>query len=161
VDCVVAPHYNCVGDIFHDYVRNESFRIRGVNERLLPRLMRLANGIHWEGEYGRDMLVNAAGKEVYKANSIVLKERFWHLTHLQRSSIDGSVYSSGGSRTDKRRPTYFAIGRRISEPVPEVFDDGFQRLNRLSSWRSFVNFVVFAANRLIGTLPGFQDSNGS
>ena len=148
-DLLIAPYYACVGDVFHDYLRRGSFRILNRNDRLAPRFVRRVPGLHWRGEYGADMLVGADGNmALTQHNSLVLDHRFWHLTHLQRSSGDEGAYTSGGNRDDKRRPTYLGIGRRIKEPVPEVFDKAFLERNRLSFPAAAINLLAFGTRLL-------------
>jgi glycosyltransferase involved in cell wall biosynthesis len=149
-DCILVPYYNCVGDIFHDYRRDSSFKLPGRPGRLALRFIRMRPGVRWVGEYDRDTLHDAEGRMVSRPNNtVVLDNRFWHLTHLQRSSADNDVYSSGGTRWTKRRPTYFGIGRTIRESVPEVFDADFQRTNRINRVTSLLNFVRFAGQSLM------------
>jgi len=44
------------------------------------------------------------------------------------------------TRKTKRRDSYFIIGEKIREPLPEVFDEVFKKKNRVSALRSFINF---------------------
>lgn len=149
VEFVLAPYYNCVGDIFHDYVRQGAFRTLGRSVRVAPRLLRVSDRLRWEGQYGHDTLMYGNQRaEFDAANSVVLTQKFWHLTHLQRSSSDAGVYSSGGDRNDKRRPTWLGIGKAIKEPVPEVFDVEFQRANKMGIIKSSMNALAFAVSRV-------------
>jgi glycosyltransferase involved in cell wall biosynthesis len=148
-DVLLAPLYACVGDLFHDYRRRGAARLLGRDERLSPRFVRLSPGLCWKGDYGHDVLVNANNKVIYNHdNSIVLSSGYWHLTHLERSSADRDVYSSGASRGDKRRRTHFLIGKPILEPLPEVFDDVLVAKYTMSGWTSFKNFLPFVWSRV-------------
>jgi glycosyltransferase involved in cell wall biosynthesis len=147
VEFVMAPFYACVGDLFHDYVRRGSHPILGRDERLLTKFIRLVPGLRWQGDYGVDTLVDASGSTAFRPdNSVITKNRFWHMTHLRRSSVDDSVYTSGGNRSDKQRPTYVGIGRRIREPLPEVFSQEFLEANRLPLSMALKNLVVTGAS---------------
>lgn len=147
VEFVMAPFYACVGDLFHDYVRRGSHPILGRKERLLTKFIRCVPGLRWLGDYGVDTLVDASGSTAFRPdNSVVMKNRFWHMTHLRRSSVDDSVYTSGGSRSDKQRPTYLGIGRRIREPLPEVFSAEFLEANRLPLSMAARNLALIGAS---------------
>ena len=67
------------------------------------------------------------------------------MTHLERSNIE-SDYSSGGLRKDKKRLTYFLIGKKIKENVPEVFKlkENISYLKTLSFSKSVINFFKIA-----------------
>lgn len=122
LDCIISPFYLCVGDIFHRYYGKGSFSILDRQGHYLPRFFRCAPGLHWSGIYGEDAIVDSTGSIfMYPETTVFLENKFWHMTHLRRSSQDDADYSSGGSRWVKRRLTYFFIGRRIMERVPEVF----------------------------------------
>lgn len=139
-DCLFAPFHLCVGDIFHEYRRRGAYEVLGRRGNYALRFMRRIPGVRWDGAYGEDALKDASGSIFStEKNSLFLKNAFWHLTHLTRSSADDLDYSSGGSRAMKRRLTYFLIGKRIAEPLPEVFSGEGRRM-RISPFRSFVSF---------------------
>lgn len=84
-----------------------------------------------------------------KHNSIILKNKFWHLTHLRRSTRDDADYSSGGSRATKRRLTYTIIGKKINATLPETFSE--KNLERLSPSKSLCNLLrLFFSKVLVG-----------
>lgn len=131
VDYILSSFYECVGDIYHTHVKSGY-----TTHRFVKR-----NDLRWKGEYGVDILVlNKTQQIINSQRGAELKNKFWHLTHLSRSVKDGDEYSSGGRRVEKRRLTYFIIGKAIMEPVPEVFINkpGF----KLSRLRSFINFFL-------------------
>ncbi len=148
IECVVAPFYLCVGDIFHKTFRKGRMKMLGVKDFFYPRFIKITNGVRWTGDYNQDTLVTG-NNNIFctNKNSVVLLSKYWHMTHLKRSSEDDNDYSSGGNRREKRRLTYFLIGRKIRETVPEVFHN--QDDLRLSATTSFVNFLALIANKII------------
>ncbi|TSC85033.1 MAG: Uncharacterized protein G01um101413_417 [Parcubacteria group bacterium Gr01-1014_13] len=151
VECLVAPFYLCVGDIYHTYYRKGVIKILGKKDFHYPRFIKITSGVHWQGDYNKDTLLDKDNEEFCKiANSRFLTNRYWHTTHLRRSSKDDSDYSSGGNRKVKRRLTYFIIGRKINEPIPEVLQN--KNEFKMGAITSFVNFnkliVAWVINRL-------------
>lgn len=148
VECLVAPFYLCVGDIFHTYYRKGKIKILGKADFHYPRFIKISPGIHWQGDYNQDTLVDKDNREFCKAeNSRFLFNKYWHLTHLRRSSQDDRDYSSGGNRKIKRRLTYFIIGRKINEPIPEVLQN--QNNYKMDVITSFINFIKLIVVRVI------------
>lgn len=147
IECIVAPFYLCVGDIFHKTFRKGQMEMLGRKDFFYPRFLKITGGIHWSGDYDQDTLLTGDNK-VFCANnnSLVLQSKYWHMTHLKRSSKDDNDFSSGGNRKLKRRLTYFIIGRKINEPVPEVFQ--CKNDFKMSAAASFVNFVKFIIGKL-------------
>lgn len=146
IDCLIAPFYLCVGDVFHRYYAKGSIEMLGKKDFFYPRFIKMKENVHWDGDYNQDVLVFADGREVFRnETTIILQNRYWHLTHLKRSALDDQDFSSYGSRKEKRRETYFILGRRIKESVPEVFNlkPGIAPLGGV---QSFVNFIklIFA-----------------
>ena len=151
VECLVAPFYLCVGDIYHAYSGKRSITILGKTDWHYPRFIKIAPGLHWRGIYNEDTLLDKNNKEVCQVeNSRFLSNRYWHLTHLRRSSKDDFDYSSGGNRRIKRRLTYFIIGKKINESVPEVFQN--KNDYKMNLVVSFVNFVILVFNKIINKL---------
>ena len=147
IECVVAPFYLCVGDIFHRTFRHGAMEMLGLKDFFYPRFIKIINGVHWRGDYNMDTLITDGGKVFcMNNNSFILHSKYWHVTHLKRSSQDDNDYSSGGSRKIKRRLTYFIVGRKINEPVPEVFQ--IKNDFKMSVTTSFVNFVKLIFNKL-------------
>ena len=144
IECIVVPFYLCVGDIYHRYFREGKIEMLGTKGFLYPRFIKKVNGVHWRGDYNLDSLMTNDGQVfVAKNNSVILKNKFWHLTHLLRSIKDDEDYSSGGDRRAKRRLTYFVIGKEINEPVPEVFGNKNDfKLSRLRSFKNFFSLVI-------------------
>ena len=153
VECLVAPFYLCVGDIFHTYYRKGRIKILGKTDFHYPRFVKILPGLHWQGDYNKDTLLDKNNEEFCKvANSRFLSNKYWHVTHLRKSSKDDCDYSSGGSRKAKRRLTYFIIGNKINEPIPEVLsrserDPAVAGQNKngfkMNAFTSFVNFIKF------------------
>lgn len=148
IECIVAPYYLCVGDIYHTHARPVLNEILGRKGVFSPRVIR-KNDVRWLGDYNEDTLVNDKGEPAFtKSNTAFLQNRYWHMTHLQRSSRDDEDYSSGGSRKGKRRETYFIIGKKIKESLPEAFDETARIKYTLSTMRSFINFFVLVFRKL-------------
>ena len=151
VACLIAPFYLCVGDVFHHYYGSGDFSILGQVGFFSPRVIKKTNGVQWCGDYNQDALVLASGESVInRATTVFLEERYWHVSHLRRSSFDDNDYSSGGSRRSKQRLTYFWIGRTITEPLPEVFTHDFKQKNRVSRLYSFGNFFGLVWRKIAG-----------
>lgn len=120
-ECLIAPFNLCVGDIYHTSRRGQ-YVLNNIKSHATPRFFRKIAGIHWDGEYNYDAVVDAQGIKIFEKDSVIwLKNKFWHLTHLIRSSAGGNEFSSGSARKNKLRLTYFLIGKKINTPVPEVF----------------------------------------
>lgn len=147
IECVVAPFYLCVGDIYHTYSGKKSIKILGKTDFHYPRFIKIFPGPHWRGDYNEDTLLDKNNKEFCKTeNSRFLANKYWHLTHLRRSSRDDFDYSSGGSRKIKRRLTYFIIGKKINESIPEVLQN--KNDFKMNAITSFVNFIKLIFSRI-------------
>ncbi|MBP6855675.1 MAG: GtrA family protein [Candidatus Pacebacteria bacterium] len=139
-ECVVAPFHLCVGDVFHEHRRKGHFIINGKKGNYALRALKKTRGIHWGGVYENDTLYDER-KKIFcgENNTVFLDHSFWHCTHLRRSSGDAYDYSSGSSRLEKERLTFFGIGKKIRDPLPEVFNN---TIASLDVWRSFNNFLL-------------------
>jgi glycosyltransferase involved in cell wall biosynthesis len=148
VECLVAPFYLCVGDVYHRYFKKGKFNILGEIGNLTVRFVRKINNVHWAGGYGYDSLFDGNENIFFTTkNSSFLENHFWHLTHLTRSSLQ-TDYSSGKSRGNKIIPTYFFVGIKIKESVPEVFIVRPSSVIKLSFVSSFGNFFVWIIRKL-------------
>lgn len=150
INCLIAPFYLCVGDVYH-YSTRGAYDIRGQSMHATPRFFRRLPGIHWQGKYNHDAIETSSGVRVFETEAVeFLRERFWHLSHLRRSSADDQVYSSGGTRARKRRLTYLLIGKRVVEAIPEVFcDEDALIAAPLPFIRSCINFFEYAVARVV------------
>lgn len=140
---IVAPYYLCVGDIYHNYYKEWNQEYYGKPGFYTPRFIKREEGMYIKGDYEQDTFYHKDGRWVYTNDNLVfLKNKFWHLTHLRRSSSDDKVFTSGiaPTRAEKRRLTYFFIGRKINEPVPEVFT-GTAYEAGMAVFTSFINFL--------------------
>ncbi|MBI2037816.1 MAG: glycosyltransferase [Candidatus Magasanikbacteria bacterium] len=143
VECVMAPFYLLVGDIFHKHYKSGSIEMLGKKDFFYPRFFKMLEGLHWQGDYNQDAVYNSRNEIFFnKDNTVILTNRFWHATHLVRSSID-TDFSSGGRRSDKLINTYFLIGRKINESAPEVFQQ-----TGLPFFKSFINFWPWLAKKI-------------
>ena len=150
IECLIVPFYLCVGDVFHRHFKKGSFQILGNIDFITPRFLRKGN-VKWTGDYGRDTFVDINNNVFFKdENCILLNNRFWHLTHLKRSNKQDD-FSSGGKREGKVISTYFIIGRKIKENLPEVFKDNAENL-KLSLIKSFLNFWIWITKKLTKTI---------
>ena len=130
-DGIKTYFYECVGDIFHRHYKESYITMRFVK----------VGDVYSSGNFIQDNFYTKEGKEFLKTKNIhLLQNRYWHLTHLERSSSDKLDFSSGGTRVKKRRLTYFIIGRKIKENAPEVFKESKNKL-ALSKTSSFINFI--------------------
>lgn len=147
IECLIAPFYLCVGDVSHKHYKKGNFEIFGKRGFFSPRFIK-RGGVRWSGDYGRDTVLNNNNEPFFKeSNSVFLENKYWHLTHLERSRM-GDVYSSGGKRNDKVVPTYFIVGRKIKESLPEVFKGNVEQL-KLSFVKSFLNFWPLVIKKLL------------
>lgn len=148
VECLVAPFYLCVGDVKHEFYKTGQFNVFGHIGNYAIRFFKKVNSIHWAGEYESDSLFDSQGKIFFQeSNTIFLKNRFWHLTHLKRSSIQRD-YSSGKIRFEKVIPTYFFVGRKICDNLPEEFKKDLKNL-KIGFFKSLINFVVWSTKKLM------------
>lgn len=144
VECLIAPFYLLVGDVFHRHYKAGAIEMLGKKDFFYPRFFKMVKGIHWHGDYDQDMVFNQHNTVFFNQhNTLILQSKFWHASHLQRSTID-NVFSSGGLRSEKSINTYFLIGRKIQEPVPEVFED-----KKLSFINSFVYFWLWIMKKIL------------
>lgn len=147
--CFIAPFYLCVGDVYH-HSRRGVFTIQGKKMHATARVFKRTNGLHWSGEYGFDAVVDQSGHTVAEGTHVGwLENRFWHLTHLVRSTKN--EYSSGRMRYDKLVPTYFLVGQKIKEPLPEVF---LGKILQMSFLRSFLQFWPYSLGRVLRKMSG-------
>jgi len=145
LECLMAPFYLCVGDVFHETILPGSVTALGRTGFFAQRFLKKTRGIHWEGKYGFDTVYDEYGTVFFtEQNTAFLQHKFWHLTHLKRSSIL-SDFSSGAKRGNKLILTYFWVGKKIKEPVPEVFSGA---LLRVTPVRSFVHFFGWVFSRI-------------
>ncbi len=142
-ECLIAPFYLLAGDVFHRHYKKGAIEMLGKKDFFYPRVFKMIKGIHWHGDYDQDMVYNQENKIFFNEhNTVILKNKFWHATHLTRSSVD-DVFSSGGVRSKKVINTYFLVGRKIQEPLPEVFGD-----MRLSYIKSFLYFWLWIIKKI-------------
>ena len=149
IDCVGADIFLCIGDIFHDHNRKLVAKINGIKQLVLTRFCTIIPGMRWVwNERASDGFLYAGDKIVWEnpGRIMILKNKFWHVTNLRRSSVGDDIHSSNSllaNRGSKIRSTYFLVGEKIKEEVPEVFDENFKNSNRLGFLRSFLNFWPF------------------
>lgn len=142
IDSLASDIYLCAGDVQHTHNRFLMKKINKISDLKLARFYRKVPGLHWSGDYGLDGLYREGGELIWE-NCPAIKQKFWHTTHLKRSRTDDNDYTSNTAhetRKSKRRETFFLIGEKINESLPEVFDEKFLKEQRLSWGRSFVNF---------------------
>lgn len=148
LNCLIAPFYLCVGDVCHSSRRGQ-YMIRGQRLHATPRFFRKQPGVQWAGTYNHDAVTDQTGAKIFEGGAVeFLSHRFWHLTHLLRSSVDADTFTSGGVRATKRIATYWCIGDRIQESLPEVFDDTFRRQYHLTSYQAVHGFFWYVFHRL-------------
>lgn len=136
VEVIESYFYECVGDVFHAHYKKSYKTVRFLKK----------GDVKWSGDYSSDNIfsVKTGKPAVSVKKTAVLENKFWHATHLNRSSAGENEYSSGGARSQKKTLTYFLVGRKIPEPIPEVFGDK----EKLSAFASFINFFPFALRKL-------------
>lgn len=136
VYAVESFFYMCVGDVFHTHYKKSFKTIRFIKN----------DKVNWKNDYGFDTIISKIDTQVItKRGSVLLKNKFWHLTHLPRSNYSKDVFSSGGTRSKKVIKTYFLIGKKILEKPPEVFVG----LNlKLSAIKSFFYFFIYILNKI-------------
>ena len=162
LDCVGADTYSCMGDIFHDHNKKLVAKFNSHVTFFLARFYKLYPGMVWlwneqrvDGYFMREgkLICDVAEK------TLILKNKFWHMTNLRRSYFDDNDFTGNRlteTRKSKRRNTYFIVGKKIKDELPEVFDEDFKKNNRLDFWKSFFNFWPYLFRRMISKI-----SNGS
>lgn len=149
IDCVGADIYLCMGDIFHDHNRKLVAKINGIKQLTMTRFCKIIPGMRWRWvDQSSDGFIFMGDKVIWNnpERVIILKNKFWHMTNLCRSSVGDDIHSSNtlsATRGSKVRSTYFLVGKKIKENVPEVFDENFKNYDRLDFLRSFLNFWPF------------------
>lgn len=140
-DGIVTRFYECVGDVYHTHRKDGYETVRFVK----------MGDVQWGGPYNRDTLYTKKKENFLDTKTIYhLRQRFWHTTHLERSSEVTSVYSSGTVREVKKRLTYFLIGKKIQESVPEVFvQSDHLRVSFFSSLKFFCLLCIEKICRLV------------
>ncbi len=138
-DVLETFFYECVGDVYHTHYKAGYKTIRFAR----------TNSCVWLGEYAVDTLVipGTHQKVTESKSTVTLNEKFWHLTHLPRSSSHSDSYSSGGIRENKLIQTYLFVGRRISQTVPEVFQRTTAAVKPLTFIQSVKNFCLWIINK--------------
>lgn len=148
IECLITCFYLCVGDVRHYHYRSGQVEMLGRREHFYPRFFKKVNGIYWQGQYNEDTVVTHSGAVFFnKQNTAIMFHKYWHLTHLIRSSVTND-FTSGGTRGNKVIPTYFIIGRKIKELLPEVFMDQ-NEIPELSGVKSFFNFFLWSIKKVI------------
>ena len=146
IECLMVPFHLCVGDVFHETVFAGSITALGKKGFFYQRFLKKVNGVHWGGEYGADTNYNNRGEIFFnEKNTIFLKNKFWHATHLVRSSVQ-TDYSSGKIRKNKLILSYFLIGKKIKDKMPDALA-GSQRLGYLKSVKNFFIWVYSRLNQ--------------
>ncbi len=137
VEVIESYFYECVGDVLHQFYKQGYKTIRFIKNRK----------VSWLGDYGSDTLVDKFSNVAILSsrNNVILKNKFWHTTHLARSVVQ-TDYSSGKIRDSKVIPTYFLLGKRIRESVPEVFGSVGCSMSFI---RSFINFFIWSIRKLM------------
>ena len=136
-DGIKSNFYECVGDVYHRHFRDSYTTARFVK----------LGEVQWGGGFNEDNFYTKKGEEFFKTKNVFLLEnKFWHLTHLVRSSKDYFDYSSGGLRVGKRVLTYCVVGRKITEAPPEVF---MPVDFHLSHFNSCINFISWLKIKLL------------
>ena len=119
-----------VGDLFH--YQSESagrYEILGRRGHFNIRGYRIKEGYKWEGIYPLEAYADTNHIPVQKKNDelVLLKNAYWHLTHLVRSS----------RRRDQKYK--YEIGKKINDKLPEVFFKTRQAIVP-SPWISFSGY---------------------
>ncbi|MDD2807882.1 MAG: glycosyltransferase [Patescibacteria group bacterium] len=153
VECLVAPFYLCVGDIFH-YSRRGLYDIYGKKGHFSPKIYKKIPGIHWFGDYGKGDSVFNINKTVFGNinNSIFLKNKFWHTSSLIRSSKDNEIILGRHKTVMTYCLKFIGMGFEINEIdlMPEVFlDTNDKNLKKMTMTRSCLNMIEWILNKLL------------
>ncbi len=133
--------FECVGDVYHTRIKGGYKTIRFVKTK----------NVKWIGQFGVDNLYSIVSEEpVINRGSVVLNNKFWHLTHLIRSAKDMLDFSSGTSRGGKRILTYFLIGKKIKDPLPKVFENKFTKMSFIKSFINFFIWIISKRTKIFG-----------
>lgn len=155
IDCVDVESYLCTGDIFHEHNRKLVEKINGIKSFSVTRFFKFYPGqMKWSMNWKKgdvDFKRNGLDISENREKMEFTKNKLWHMTHLRRSYLDDNEFTSNSvtaTRKSKRRDTYFIIGQKIEEDVPEVFDEEFKKINRVGFWRSFFNFWPYFGKKV-------------
>ncbi|OGH68379.1 MAG: hypothetical protein A3I29_04135 [Candidatus Magasanikbacteria bacterium RIFCSPLOWO2_02_FULL_44_11] len=141
VNCVIAPYYLCVGDIFHHSIRGK-YHYGTVTIHALPRFFRRVPGVRWHlGPYGQgDYVEDNQGDLIRPGNYVIMAEKYWHVSALERSSKDHEVSMGRHKQVMTYSLKLLGEGFKIKNTVPEVFTETNNL--KLSPGKSLVNAVL-------------------
>jgi glycosyltransferase involved in cell wall biosynthesis len=110
---IVVKSRVCLGDLFHYQTEKAGkYRLLGKTGHYNLRFYKKLPLFHWHGTYPNEAYVNKSGVSLQnqEADLIMLKNEYWHMTHLTRSKID----------THNKRKIEFGISNENTK-LPEVF----------------------------------------
>jgi len=151
MECLIAPFYLCVGDVYH-YSRKGLYEIMGQKGHFSPKLFKKTGGFHWGGDYGEgDFPKNSRNKIFYNsANSIFLRNKFWHTSCLPRSSGDNLIKLGRHKVVNTFSLKLFGTGFKIKDDLPEVFkEQSGKSVQRMSVPESLINLIKYLINKCL------------
>ena len=108
---IVVPVHVPLGDLFHDLDESAGkYRILGKMGHYNLRAYKIKFGYDWQGIYPAEAYTNRSNTAIQDQSDqlVLLKNKYWHMTHLPRSSNDDH---------HKRK---YEIGKKYSGLLPEV-----------------------------------------
>lgn len=123
---VVVPALVPVGDLFHYQPESAGkYHLLGQVGHMNLRGYRKLTGYKWQGIYPLEAYADKRSIPIQEnlANLVMLRNPYWHLTHLQRSSIDTHKklkLEIGEKRKNIKLPEVFFASRPKIVPSPWV-----------------------------------------
>lgn len=148
VECLIAPFYLCVGDVYHHSTRGKYKFFSGSDKKYIhasARLFKIKSDLRWNiGPYGEgDFIKDDVGNIIRVENSLILENKYWHTSALIRSSKDNEVSLGRHKQVMTYSLKLIGEGLNIKENLPEVFAlDKTAATKRMSCLRSWYNLVL-------------------
>ncbi|RJR30275.1 glycosyltransferase [Candidatus Microgenomates bacterium] len=135
ISAIVSKTIVPVGDVFH--YQSESagkYSILGRKGHFNIRAYRKRTGFLWQGLYPKESYQGKDGIAIQEKDSqlLLLKNPYWHLTHLRRSSkTKDKIKYEIGSTKDIALPEVFFLSRPNIVPSPWITYSGTEKLRAL------------------------------
>lgn len=112
-----------VGDLYHLLdERAGNYSLMGMTGHYNLRGYKIVEGMKWIGSFPLEAYVDKKGKVIQDMDEslVLLKHKYWHLTHMRRSSLDhhGKRKVEVGNKHGFRLPEVFFMDRPAIVPSP-------------------------------------------
>ena len=150
-DCIIAPFYLCVGDVYH-YSKRGYYEVLGKRGHFYPRFFRRIQSMYWKGDYGEgDYVFAPNGKLFYETKkTIFLQSKYWHASALIRSSEDDEIKLGRHKAVMSYSLRWIGMGFRIDDVFPSVFQQRkSQAVQPISRVVSLKNMIVYLLTKYV------------